>query len=58
MHLTATTSTTTGAAGNSDPKDAESTLDMSGRPAALRARSAAATRPGGAMSPHEPYVTA
>ncbi|WP_157092633.1 MULTISPECIES: hypothetical protein [Rhodococcus] len=49
MHLTATTSTTTtGAAGNSDPKDAESTLDMSGRPAALRARSAAATRPGGA----------
>ncbi|MCT6730754.1 hypothetical protein G9U53_20545 [Rhodococcus sp. D-46] len=31
MHLTATTSTTTGAAGNSDPKDAESTLDMSGR---------------------------
>lgn|GEM_PF-2946343 len=52
MALTCTrlrrTSTTAGAAGNSDQKDAEATLDVSGGDAAPRARCAAATRPSGA----------
>ena len=52
MALTCTrlrrTSTTAGAAGNSDQKDAEATLNVSGGDAAPRARCAAATRPSGA----------
>ena len=52
MALTCTrlrrTSTTTGAAGNSDQKDAEATLDVSSGDGAPRARCAAATRPSGA----------
>lgn len=51
------TSTTTGAAGYSDPKDAEATLDMSCRDAAPRARSAAKHVRATLVSPQEIAAT-
>lgn len=51
------TSTTTGAAGYSDPKDAEATLDMSCRDAAPRARSAAKRVRATLISPQEIAAT-